>query len=251
MYFNPMQERAGMSPLAPLRLTADTAYDSMKYNRNALRNGGIPDYILFGTPDMTDKEIEDFYARWETRFSGPDKAHRPAIASSISDMKSLAFSQREMEWLDGLRWGLEETSRVYGVPQPFLGSLREATLANVETLERIFWRTTMIPEITFLQDRITHDAIPKLGFRGITASFDLEKIDVLTEQEEPRLKRETEYLDRGVLSVNEVRISRGLPPVAGGDDRDAPSRRRHPTRPTQPALTGAASRPYELSLIHI
>ena len=123
--------------------------------------------------------------------------------------------------------------------------LREATLANVETLERIFWRTTMIPEITFLQDRITHDAIPKLGFRGITASFDLEKIDVLTEQEEPRLKRETEYLDRGVLSVNEVRISRGLPPVAGGDDRDAPSRRRHPTRPTQPALTGAASRPYE------
>jgi HK97 family phage portal protein len=245
LYFNPMDERAGMSPIAPLRMTADTAYDSMKYNRNTLRNGGTPDVLLLGEQDMTTKEVEDFYARWEKRFQGPDKAHRPAIVSSIKDVKTLGFSQREMEWLEGLRWSLEEVSRVYGVPQPFLGSLREATLANVETLERIFWRTTMIPEINFVQERITHDALPKLGYPAIRAAFDLTKIDVLTEQEEPRLKREEAYLIAGVLSINEVRESRGLQPIPGGDDRDAPARRRNPPRPMSTAAAQAGSQARE------
>ena len=245
LYFNPMDERAGMSPIAPLRMTADTAYDSMKYNRNTLRNGGTPDVLLIGEPEMTEREVDDFYTRWEKRFQGPDKAHRPAIVSSIKDVKTLGFSQREMEWLEGLRWSLEEVSRVYGVPQPFLGSLREATLTNVETLERIFWRTTMIPEVNFVEERITHDALPNLGYPDVRAHFDLQKIDVLTEQEDPRLKREIAYLEAGVYSINEVRESRGLLPVTGGDDRDAPARRRHPARPTSTDEDQADSRARE------
>ena len=242
-YFNPLQDRTGLSPLAPLRLTADMAMDAIKYNRQTFKNGGIPDYLLFAEDTLTDPQVESFYKRWEARFSGPDKSHRPAIASGIKDMKSLAFSQREMEFIEGLRWSLEETSRVFGVPQPFLGSLREATLSNVQILELIFWRTTMIPETKMIQDKITNDALPKLGWENYGAAFDLSRIDVLTEQEEPRLRREAEYLDRGVITINEVRKARDLEPVPGGDDPDAPARRRYPRAtptPTSPAESQAA-----------
>ena len=234
--FNPLQDRAGLSPIAPLRLTVDMANDAIRYNRRTFVNGGIPDYLLFADQELTDEEIDRFYERWEKRFSGPQQSHRPAFVSAVRDMKSLAFSQREMEFIDGLQWSVETVSSVYGVPQPFMGSLREATLTNIEVLERIFWRTTLIPELIRLQDKITHDAIPKLGYPAgrYRAHFDTSEIEVLTEQEEPRLKREAEYLDRGVLSINEVRESRGLPPIDGGDDRDAPARRRHPTRADQP-----------------
>ncbi len=38
-----------------------------------------------------------------------------------------------------MEWGsVEEASRVFGVPEPLLGRLANATLANVESLERIF-----------------------------------------------------------------------------------------------------------------
>ena len=97
--FNPLQDRAGLSPIAPMRLTADMSLDAIKYNRQTFRNGGIPDYILFAQPELTDQQVQAFYERWERRFTGPEKSHRPAIVSGITDMKPLAFSQREMEFI--------------------------------------------------------------------------------------------------------------------------------------------------------
>ena len=217
--YNPLQDRTGLSPIAPLRLSVDMAKDAARYNRQTFRNGGIPDYILFGEGELTDQQVEQFYQRWEDRFAGPDLSHRPAIASGIRDMKSLAFSQREMEFIEGLRWSVEEASRVFGVPEPLLGRLEHATLANVESLERIFWRLTMLPAAKRLEERVAWDLLPKLGYeRGYAVRCDVTGIDVLTEQEEPRLARETAYLDRGVMTINEVRESRNLERAPWGDE---------------------------------
>ncbi len=46
-YFNPLEEYAGLSPIAPVRMSADMAQDSLRFNRNFLRNSAQPDFILF------------------------------------------------------------------------------------------------------------------------------------------------------------------------------------------------------------
>ena len=56
---------------------------------------------------------------------------RPAIASFIKDIKTLGFSHREMEFIQGLRWSLEDVSRAYGVPLPLLSDLQKATFTNI------------------------------------------------------------------------------------------------------------------------
>jgi HK97 family phage portal protein len=240
-YFNPMQDRTGMSPIAPLRLTADMARDASTFNRRVFQNGGVPDFVLFGMPELTDAQAANFYQRWEDRYKGPDKAHRPAIAAGITDMKPLAFSQREMEYLDGLRWAVQTTASVYGVPEPLLGRLENATLANVEALERILWRNTLMPETQMLSQVLTGKLLPKLGYPGYTVTFDLSNIEALNELEEPRLRRETAYLDRGVLTINEVRVSRGLSEVPWGNDPDAPAKRVHPATPFNQAQAASSN----------
>ncbi len=76
----------------------------------------------------------------------------------------------------------------------------------------------MLPAVRRFEERIVHDALPKLGYdRGYAVRCDVSTIDVLTEQEEPRLARETAYLDRGVMTVNEVREGPGLARVAWGE----------------------------------
>ena len=47
--------------------------------------------------------------------------------------------------------------------------------------------------------------------------FDLSAIEALAEDQNARTTRETQLLDRGVLTINEVRRSRGLPDVPWGD----------------------------------
>jgi len=226
-YFNPLEEFAGLSPIAPVRMSADMAKDSLRFNRNFLRNSAQPDFVLLTNENMTDNEVEEFYRRWEARFQGPSKAHRPAVASFVRDIKTLGISHREMDFIQGLRWSLEEVSRTFGVPKPLLSDLERATFSNVNAAERFFWRNTMVPEMRFIANQITRNLFPALGYPGLEMEFDLTAIEALSEDESTRVSREVQLLDRGVLTINEVRRSRNLSDVPWGDEASIPASRRN------------------------
>ena len=236
-YFNPLDEYAGLSPMAPARLAVDMGNDGMRFNRNFFRNSAQPDFVLLTNESMTDSEAEDFYNRWEDRYRGPAKAHRPAIASFVRDIKTLGFNHREMEFIQGLRWSLEEVSRTYGVPKPLLSDLERATFSNVNTAERIFWRNTILPELRFIEERLNRMLLPRLGYPDLVIEFDVSVIEALREDENSRVNREAQLLDRGVLTINEVRRSRNLPDVPWGD-----AWAKAPTSMPKPPRAGASSK---------
>ena len=221
-YFNPLEEYAGLSPVAPARLAVDMGQDALRFNRNFLRNSAQPDFVMLTNEYMNDAEVEDFYRRWEARYRGPANARRPAIASFVRDIKTLGLSHREMDFIQGLRWSLEEISRAYGVPRPLLSDLERATFSNVNAAERFFWRNTMVPEMTFLAEQVTRNLFPLLGYPDLELQFDLTAIEALSEDQTARTHRETQLLDRGVLTINEVRQSHNLPPVPWGNKWPAP-----------------------------
>ena len=227
-YFNPLEEYAGLSPLAPLRLSADMGLDALKFNRNFFKNSAQPDVIFTIEESMSDEEVEEFYQRWEKRYKGPGNAHRPAIASFIKDIKTLGLNHREMEFIQSLRWSLEDVSRTYGVPMPLLSDLQRATFANINTAERLFWRNTMIPEMKFLEEQLNEKLLPLLGYPDLRVEFDLKAIEALREDENSRVQREMNLLDRGVLTINEVRRQRNLPDVPWGDMPLGPAAQREP-----------------------
>ena len=225
-YFNPLEEFAGLSPVAPVRMAVDMGKDGLRFNRNFLRNSAQPDFVLLTNESMSDSEIEEFYNRWEARYKGPGNARRPAVASFVRDIKTLGLSQRDMDFIQGLRWSLEEVSRTYGVPKPLLSDLERATFSNINAAERLFWRNTMLPEMQFLEEQLNRMLLPRLGYPDLVVQFDLSAIEVLREDENSRVSREAQLLDRGVLTINEVRRSRHLPDVPWGDAwAKAPARR--------------------------
>ena len=220
-YFNPLEELAGLSPLAPARLSADMGHEGLRFNRHLLRNSARPDFLLLTNHELNDAELEDFYERWEQRYQGPGNAHRPAVASAVRDVKTLGLSHRDIDFIQGLRWSLEEVSRAYGVPKLLLGDFERATYANVQASERMFWRNTVVPEVRFLEDQMNRALLPKLGYPQLRAEFDLSAIEALQEDEASRVQRETALLDRGVITINEVRRERNLPEVPWGDGAPA------------------------------
>ena len=216
-YFNPLEELAGLSPLAPARLSADMGHEGLHFNRHLLRNSARPDFLLLTNQEMNEAELEDFYARWEQRYQGAENARRPAVASAVRDVKTLGLSHRDIDFIQGLRWSLEEVSRAYGVPKLLLGDFERATYANVQASERMFWRNTVAPEVKFLEDQLNRSLLPKLGYPQLTVEFDLSVIEALQEDENSKVQRETALLDRGVLTINEVRRERNLPEVPWGN----------------------------------
>lgn len=212
-YFNPLEEHAGFAPLAAARLTADMGLDALRFNREFFRNGAQPQDLVFrARGPVTDDQVSDFYSRIEARHTGPSRAMRPIVTGDGWDVQRLGLSQRDMEWLSGLRWSLEGVARAYGVPLPLLEDFSHATLNNVREARRMFWEKTVVPELTFLAGAINEGLMPRLGpqAQGLSVGFDLGSIEALSETETERTRRQVELVRAGIMTVAEARAERGL-----------------------------------------
>ena len=213
-HFNPMDEYAGFSPVAPARLTADMGREALVFNRDFFRNGAQPQDLVFRAKGQLDSgQAGMLQASLAERYRGPGKTQQPIVTGEGWDVERLGLNQRDMEWLGGLRWSLETVARVFGVPLPLLEDFSHATLNNVREARRLFWEKTVVPELLLLQGVMNDSLLPRLGpmARGVSIAFDMGAIEALSESETERTRRQVELVNAGILTVNEARRERGLP----------------------------------------
>ena len=101
----------------------------------------------------------------------------------------------------------------------------------------------MIPEIKFLEEQLNEKLLPRLGYPELRVKFDLSAIEALREDESSRVEREAKLLDRGVLTINEVRRQQNLPDVPWGDTllKLPPTPQRSPNGQRSPDTTSIFS----------
>ena len=216
-YFNPLDEYAGLSPIAPLRLSADMGLDALRANRSNLTNDSTPGLFVETEDTPTDDEVREFYERWESRFQGVNRGRRPALLSGGMTAKNLGFSPKEMEYLQTLRWSLEDVARVYGVPKAMLGDIERVSFANFATARRVFWEDTLAPQMAFYAEALQQMLLPNFGDPSLFVEFDTSEVEALQENESDKATRRKTYVSGGIMTVNEVRQEMNLRPVPWGD----------------------------------
>lgn len=222
--FNPLDEFAGVSPIAPARLSIDMATDASAHNRNVFKNGMLSDSVFVAKGPVTQPQVDDLWERLRKKFTGPQNSHRPMVLGDEMDAKMLALSPKDMEFMASLRWSLEDICRVYGVPKTLLHDLERATYSNIDAEERIFWRNTVVPLLKFHESCINEMLVPQFADDGsIFVQFDLSEIEALKTDEVELAEQEREDVKAGILTINEVRERRGLEPVPWGDEPPAPA----------------------------
>ena len=217
--FNPLEEFAGLSAVAPARLSVDMGLEAQRFNRDFFANSATPgDLAITSEETPTDDEVAEFYSRWDARFKGPSKSHRPILLGRGMDAKRLGLSHRDMEFAKALEWSVEEVSRAFGVPTVFLAELEDATLSNVSTLERFMWRNTIVPELRLIEDSLNRSLVPAFGLSQFEYRFrfDISAIEALNDSEDSLVAREVSLVNAGIMTPNEVRARHGLAPEAWG-----------------------------------
>ncbi|MBN4064361.1 phage portal protein [Dehalococcoides mccartyi] len=219
-HYNPLEEFAGLSAVAPARLAIDTGSEAQRFNRNFFANSATPgDLAITSDETPTDEEVTAFYSRWDSRFRGSSRSHRPILLGRGMDAKRLGLSQRDMEFSKALEWSVEEVSRAFGVPTVFLGELDKATLSNVSTFERFLWRNTIIPELKVIEDCLNRSLVPAFGLstHEYRFKFDISEIEALNDSEDSLVSREVSLVNAGVMTPNEVRARHGLESTEWGE----------------------------------
>lgn len=176
-YPNPADEHAPLSPIAALRMTIEMNRDAMRFNRRFFQNDATPGrtYIQ-AKADFSEPQLEAIRLRWEKNFKDTGQAHRLAIMDNSCELKTLGMAQREMEFVEGLRFSKEEICGAYGLSPILIGDLRMATLNNFQAAKASFWDEALLPEMELLESEVTASLLPQFapspgplppGFAGV------------------------------------------------------------------------------------
>lgn len=222
-YTNPLDEYEGLSPIAAARLSADLESASMKSNRNLFTQGMQVGGIITpppGTSVFTEEQGKLVERMLDQRFKGVDKAHRWAVLNLPLELKSMAVSPKDAEFVKQLNLTVEFVARAFGVPIDLIGGQR--TYENVQAAMRILWVHTIVPEARFIASEINEQIVPMFDGEFDFAEFDFSGIDVLQEGETEAWGRAFQQIDIGAMTVNEWRQSKGMEPLPWGDQWWAP-----------------------------
>jgi HK97 family phage portal protein len=203
-YFNPLHEFWGLSPLAAARLAVEMGIDAVTYNRYFFQNYATPSLVLTTKDFISKEQADELLARWNEAVRGVKKAGRTAILHSGLEPKPLGVSQKDAEWLSSMKWALEDVARVYGVPAPLIGE-EKAVYKNISEAEAALWRETIIPELLWFEEILNVELVPLFKEQGLYVAYDLSSIEALQEDVNQKMTRYAQCLDRGVLTINEVR----------------------------------------------
>lgn len=222
-YPNPLDEYAGLAPLAAARLAADAASAAMKSNYALFQNGIQAGGFIFpaaGQPSFTAEQQQQLRELLNRQLRGVANAHRWGVFDREVKIQQVAMSPKDAEFLGALRWTLEDICRAFGVPLDLVGGQR--TYENVQAAHLAIWTNTIVPEARFIATEITEQLLPLFPGEADLAEFDLSGVAVLRESESEKWQIAREQIDRGVLVVNEYRQQQGLDPVPWGDSWWAP-----------------------------
>lgn len=214
---NPIDEFSGLSPLAAARLAADYASDALKSNRNLFKNGNLMGGVVVPKINKTLSldEAHEIENQLDRRSRGVDKAHRWSVFRFEADLHTMGITPKDAEFMGGLKWSLEEVCRAYKWPLDLVGGQR--TYENFNAAMKAAYTHAVIPEGRFIAAELTEQLLPMFPGEADEMEFDHAGIEVLQEQEKEEWERAAGQIEKGAITINEWRKSKGKDLVPWGD----------------------------------
>lgn len=226
-------------PEAPLRL-ARWGIDILRlideFDQAFLKNGGVPAHLVI-TPTFTDNDGRiAFRDQFRTKFGGARNAGKPAFAEYTDeqgdhgqgqprqtvDVKTIGLAQKDSQMVETRAARIDDMVVAIGVPLSLLGLSREAKYTNMDNDRVNYWRETVDNLQLELADNLNTglselDGPQDVGWFDLSDVPEMRKPPVFTEQ------GGLAAVEAGVITEDEYRSDRGLPPKEGGDVFRKPS----------------------------
>jgi len=221
-------DAATMTHIPGLSLDGIRGISVVEYARNSLGTAIAGDQAaaaLYGsgltvagliTPDEEDPDWEDasfIKSEVNQALTGNANMGKIAILPRKLKFQQMSMSAEDIQFLQSRQFSVEEVARWFGVPPHLLMQTDKQTSwgAGVEAQNRALGRTVLAPWATRIEQRLSR-LLPNPRF----VEFDftsLERPDPATEI--TLLLAQTG--NKPILTQNEARAIRNLPPVPGGD----------------------------------
>lgn len=221
-YFSPADDFYGLSPLAAAADSIATDLFAVAYNQGFFRRGARPEGIITSQVELSEDELKRLRAQFEELYAGVEKAHRVMILGADLEWKTLGLPPADAQFLDQRRLSREEICAVFGVPPAVVGIYEYANYANAQLQRKLFWGETILPKLRRIAGTINEQLTPHFS-PALEFEFETSAVPALQEDSQERAQVAATVVQRGIMTINEVRERLyGLPPVSWGDTWWAP-----------------------------
>jgi len=199
--------------LSPMRAAFDQLCldsDFVAFKNSIWTNKGLPGVVISPKEVISQAERERIEEEWQQRFSkgGQGKAY---VSESALDVNLIDLSLGDLATLAEQAFSKEQIANAFGVPLAML--TKETNLANLQASLAQHAILTIRPRLKRRDEKLNERLIP---FYDDSHRLFFASDDPADMASDSRLAEEKSDLETGVRTINEVRASRGLDPVAWG-----------------------------------
>ena len=209
---SPIQTHFGASPLAAAAMRVDTEEFATRYQRDFFLNNARIDAVLESPNILNKRQIDQIKKEWAKKYQGVGKNSKIAILGSGTKYQQIAISQKEMDYIESLRFTRDDILVAFKVPKPIVAVVDDVNRANSETAMTIFLSETIKPEISSLIEKINEE----ITYEDFGDDLFLTFTDPSPENRDAKLAEYANGLQNNWLLINEVRQRENLPPIKGG-----------------------------------
>lgn len=203
---NTSEELWGASPMVSAIWEIRTDISAMVSNYFFFDNDAKPSVQYILEEGMGKEEIDKAVELIKQQFGGAENRNKSGVVAGVKEIKTIAVSQKDMEFLLGRKLATEKICSAFGVPKFMLGYTDEVNNNNGIELRKGFFESTIFPLEELIAETINRELILRLGLEGqVEYEFLPNKI------EDPAIieKRALEELKNGAITLRQYKIKTG------------------------------------------
>ncbi len=199
-----------------------------EYSGRFFADGAHPSIILSSSGKMSSDQITALQNAFRNKYAGIENAHRlPLVLTEGVSAKEISLSAEDAQLLEARKFQVIDIARAFGVPPHMIGETSASTSwgSGIESMSRGFVTYTLQPHLVRIEQELNRKLFPR--DTGKTLQFDRDALiegDSKAQAEYNRAALGGPGAGQGWMTVNEVRRSKGLRPIEGGDVLFDPSK---------------------------
>lgn len=179
---------------------------------NRWQTGAQPDFLLSPETDWSDSQMAQVQASIRKAVTGVRRFQNYLIARA--KVTPLAMSTKDMNYIEGQAVAERRIRNAAGIPES-MADLNAANLASATTSNAQYQRYTLLPRVSRFCEQLNDDFLPY--FISERGELWLAPDNPVTDDLDSEATRHGTYLDKGTLTINEVRADLGYAHVDGED----------------------------------
>jgi HK97 family phage portal protein len=202
---------SGLSPLRACFEQVSLTSDFAALKQAKFDNRAIPDALISPTQVIGEEERDRLERQWNAKLR-QGGAGRVIVAESEMKVEVLQHSLGDLALLADIKATAEQICNAFHVPVAFMTT--QTNLANLQASQAQHMAQAISPRLQRRDEKLNSTLVPLFDPSGrlFLASEDPVPVD-----QNAALQQLQTDLEQGILSINEVRAGRGLPPVAWGE----------------------------------